>query len=118
ERPSRTDPQDSLMIFIDGVHKGFVEAVRITWSAQQRYERTRRAAKKIGTRCMQTRPDISFTIGTQRNQPVFGEALEIIRMIPVTDENATFPIESKQPVALRSKPEGLTYVLNRCHDSA
>src|SRR5215469_6807067 len=39
-------------------------------------------------------------------------------MVPVTDKNPLFAVESKQSVAHGGKPKGLILVLNRCEDSA
>src|ERR1700733_11629532 len=99
-----TDPEDSLMIFVNGADKGFIPVGRVTEVVTIPFERQGFRCKACEPKTGETRPDDSFPIQKYGANAVLGETLRIVEAIAIADESFVFPIELEQPSTVRCKP--------------
>src|SRR5258708_11113175 len=96
-----TDPEDSLMIFVNRADKGFIPVGRITEVVTISLERQGFRCKACEPKTGEARPDDSLPIQKYGADAVLGQTLRIVEAIAIADESSVFPVELEQPSTVR-----------------
>src|SRR4051794_24114950 len=76
----------------------------------------RRFRSKMGEpSSAESSPDQPFPIQEQAFHIVLGEAIEVSRIIAITNESAALAIEFEQTSAMRSDPQRAVRIFKHCH---
>src|SRR6266478_2955408 len=99
-----TDPEDSLMIFVNRADKGFILVGRIAEVVTISLERLGFRCKAREPKTGETCPDDPFPVHRYGADAVLSETLWIVEAIAIADETFVVPIELEQPRTIRCEP--------------
>src|SRR4029077_12483115 len=107
-----------IVVFVDSTYDFFAVTAGTASSNSYRHERWPFRTEKVGLACVQAHPNISFSVPAQIHHTVFCNALRILWIVPIPNENAMLPVEFQQPSPKTCQPESFIVIFNCCCESS